>query len=667
VNDDLKIFVSRPLLIPFYGDIYNRLISHGSGLIGGLYMKKRLISLVIIIILAICALPLQAFAGSLSNFSKINTYNDGQFTDVPSGQWYAKDVKTAYEYGLINGSSPTTYSPGNNMTIAEALKVSACLHSIYNTGSANFAKGIDPWYQPYIDYALTNGIITTPYPNYTTNATRSDMAVIFANALPDEAITPINKIDDNAIPDVTLSYSYGAAVYKLYRAGILTGSGDTHMFKPNDSITRAEIATIVARLASSANRVAFTIAPKDLSATEIAAQCSPAVFFIAVYDASGNPFATGSGFFINSSGLAVTNYHVIDGAYSAKIQTTDKNTYDIAGVYDYNEDYDLALVQINGSGFPYLEIGDSSTAVTGSAIFAIGSPLGFDNTLTQGIISNASRQFSDSPVSYIQVDAAISHGSSGGALLNTKGQVIGVTTAGVDDAQNINFAVPINLIKELSSSSHVPLSTVAAQKPKLSVTVTQAAVTVAQGAQATITATASSDEFDTIIWVAADKTLISCSWGDWNGNSLPLTITGLKAGTTTLYIGLLDASENILAETSVSVTVTGGGAASTGYYQEYYPVPDWGSFTGTPLYQYFTYTEGGASYYYRMSDITAPSSVGVGGYVDLLNSNGFYYYTGFTSEEGYPVNVYTNNIFDVYMAVATIGGVLCMHIMILPT
>ncbi len=104
------------------------------------------------------------------------------------------------------------------------------------------------------------------------------------------------------------------------------------------------------------------------------------MFFIVVYDASGKAFASGSGFFISSSGLAVTNFHVINGAASAKIMTTDYEVYNVAGIYDFREDYDLALLQINGSDFPYLEIGNSSTAKTGATVYTIGSPIGLDNT-----------------------------------------------------------------------------------------------------------------------------------------------------------------------------------------------------------------------------------------------------------------------------------------------
>jgi S1-C subfamily serine protease len=112
-----------------------------------------------------------------------------------------------------------------------------------------------------------------------------------------------------------------------------------------------------------------------------------------VYDGNGDAYASGSGFFIDSSGLAVTNYHVIEGASAAAILTTDGEVYDVLGVYDYSEDYDLALLQIDGSGFPILPLGDSDAVAAGATVYAIGNPLGLTNTISQGIVSNAARNF----------------------------------------------------------------------------------------------------------------------------------------------------------------------------------------------------------------------------------------------------------------------------------
>jgi S1-C subfamily serine protease len=412
-------------------------------------MKKRIISLILVVLLVALCLPTTAFAASsLSNFVKINTYKAGQFTDVQN-QWFAPYVQAAYEYGLINGSSKSTFSPGNNLTLAEAIKLAACLHSIYNTGAVSIASGT-PWYQPYVNYALQNGIIKEAYNDYTVPATRADFAAIFANALPDEALSAINTINNNAIPDVKIGYSYGPAVYKLYRAGILTGSDSTGIFYPNSSITRDAVAAIATRMANAAYRQPLTLKLKELTATEISQACSPAVFFIELLNKKGDTIYSGSGFFISDSGLAVTNYHVVKNMINAKITTKDGNKYDITGIVDYNQDTDLALIQVGGSGFPYIPLGDSDTAATGSTIYTIGYPLGVDQTVAPGAITNASHP--EDGVNYIMISAPISPGSSGGALIDSTGCVIGVTNASYSDGQNLNLAVPINLLNNLSQT-----------------------------------------------------------------------------------------------------------------------------------------------------------------------------------------------------------------------
>lgn len=418
-------------------------------------MKKRVVSAVLIIVLLVSVLPMTSLAASsLSNFKEVKTYHDGLFTDVPSTQWYAKYVKLAYEYGLVNGKTTTTYEPNSYLTIAEAIKLAACLHSIYYTGSANFPS-TSPWYQPYVDYALSEGIITSSYANYNAAASRADFALIFAHAFPEEALTEINDINDGDIPDVSINYSYGDEVYLLYRAGVLAGNDSAGTYYPNSNIKRSEVATIAARMANTEYRMIVTLTGTALTASEIFAKCSPAVFYIELYDKNGTAIQSGSGFFISSSGLAVTNYHVIDGAASAKIRTSNGTMYNVLGVCSYSEENDLAILQISGSGFTYLDIGDSRNLVTGANIYAIGSPLGLENTLTNGIISSASRTIDG--LSYIQISAPISAGSSGGALLNTRGQVIGVTSASYVDGQNLNLAVPIHMLEGMSKSSYVTL------------------------------------------------------------------------------------------------------------------------------------------------------------------------------------------------------------------
>ena len=188
------------------------------------------------------------------------TYTQGQFTDVPPEQWFTGSVADAFAFGLMKGKSATSFVPYGDVTVAEAITMAARIHSIYTTGSENFVAS-GPWYQVYLDYAYQNGIITKAYYNSDVNqkATRAQFAEIFANALPAEGLSPMNSVADNAIPDVKMSASYAASVYKLYRAGILAGGNAKGTFSPGTFITRAECAAIVSRMAESNNRVAFSL------------------------------------------------------------------------------------------------------------------------------------------------------------------------------------------------------------------------------------------------------------------------------------------------------------------------------------------------------------------------------------------------------------------------
>ncbi|MCL2060973.1 MAG: trypsin-like peptidase domain-containing protein [Oscillospiraceae bacterium] len=418
-------------------------------------MKKRIIVLLLVICLSI-GMTIHAMGGArLSNFYPQRAYH-GQFSDVPPGAWYFDSVKSAYEYDLMNGVDAVTFNPDGSLTIAETIALAASIHKIYHTGSKEFGAG-SPWYQPYVDYALSNGIIEAEFANYNAAATRSDFAMMVAYALPDEALTPINRIADGAIPDVLEHYSYGYAVYKLYRAGVFTSSDGEGTFHPGRTLSRAEAATIIMRVVNANSRQTVRL-NNPLTPEQIYKMASPAVFFVEVFDGDGNVLKTGSGFFISDTGIAVTNYHVIIGGDNAKITMENGDIHDVLGVYGYFWKNDLALVQIDVNGVPYLECADSSAILTGATAYTLGSPLGLSGTFSRGIISQALREIEG--VEYIQLDASISSGSSGGALLDAAGRVIGVTSATAISGQNINLAMPINLINDLSRDLHVPLESI---------------------------------------------------------------------------------------------------------------------------------------------------------------------------------------------------------------
>ena len=173
------------------------------------------------------------------------------------------------------------------------------------------------------------------------------------------------------------------------------------------------------------------------TATELYNQSVKYVGEIVTYDKSGSEYALGTGFVISSDGKIVTNYHVIEDAYSADITINDKK-YTIASVLAYDADIDLAVLKIDASGLTAATICKSPVSV-GSTVYAIGSSRGMTNTYSQGIITYADRVIDD--ISYVQHDASITHGNSGGPLINVYGKVIGINTWGISDSQNLNFAV----------------------------------------------------------------------------------------------------------------------------------------------------------------------------------------------------------------------------------
>jgi serine protease Do len=181
--------------------------------------------------------------------------------------------------------------------------------------------------------------------------------------------------------------------------------------------------------------------PRDLSTEEIG-KLSNRVVYVEVYNEKGQALGSGSGVVVGSEGEILTNFHVIDGAASAKIDFNNQSTYTTSTMLLKDPERDLALLKIDAGALPAVTIGDSSALVLGQEIVAIGSPLGFKNSLTSGVVSTPSRLVSGQ--NFIQITAPIDHGSSGGALFNKQGQLVGITTALIQSSASINLAIPSN-------------------------------------------------------------------------------------------------------------------------------------------------------------------------------------------------------------------------------
>jgi serine protease Do len=164
----------------------------------------------------------------------------------------------------------------------------------------------------------------------------------------------------------------------------------------------------------------------------------------------------GSGFFIHPDGYLLTNEHVIRNASEVRVMTMDGTDY-VAVVLAADPVYDLALLQVKaprGRSFPYLRMGRSDEVRGGDHVIAVGNPLGFGHTVTAGIISHTGRSLFEEEgvdgrfVRYIQTDAAINPGSSGGPLITLTGVWIGLNTAQIAHSQGIGFAVPSSQVVE---------------------------------------------------------------------------------------------------------------------------------------------------------------------------------------------------------------------------
>ncbi len=163
---------------------------------------------------------------------------------------------------------------------------------------------------------------------------------------------------------------------------------------------------------------------------------------------------TGSGFIVSSDGLILTNAHVIDGADKVTVTLKDGRTLE-GKVMGEDRITDIAVVKIESESLPTLTFADSDTLQIGEWAIAIGNPLGLDNTVTTGIVSATGRNSSqigvgDKRIDFIQTDAAINPGNSGGPLLNARGEVIGINTAIIKNAQGLGFAIPINSARDIA-------------------------------------------------------------------------------------------------------------------------------------------------------------------------------------------------------------------------
>jgi serine protease Do len=187
---------------------------------------------------------------------------------------------------------------------------------------------------------------------------------------------------------------------------------------------------------------------KERSVRELAAELGAAVVQVRT------PAGLGSGFFINEDGFLITNFHVTEGetqisveVFQQKNNELERKIYKQVKIVSLNKFGDLALLKVEDKDAPkfaHVSLGDSDTLAVGERVFAIGSPLGLERSVTEGIVSTKTRQLQGAL--YLQTTAQINPGNSGGPLFNMRGEVVGVTNMKITSGEGLGFAIPVEVV-----------------------------------------------------------------------------------------------------------------------------------------------------------------------------------------------------------------------------
>lgn len=188
----------------------------------------------------------------------------------------------------------------------------------------------------------------------------------------------------------------------------------------------------------------------SMSVRDIAKAAEPCVFLVFTQNKGGQVIGQGTGFFIDDKGIGVSNYHVFDKGSKWRIQTQDGRQYPVERILQRSEGFDFVTFQVKSNEpFPYLKTAPQ-TPEKGDEILVLGNPKGLESTLTKGIVSSIREQ--DYKDDLIQIDAAISPGSSGSPVLNMKAEVVGIATLKIVDCEQCNFAYNINVLDKVGGS-----------------------------------------------------------------------------------------------------------------------------------------------------------------------------------------------------------------------
>jgi S1-C subfamily serine protease len=232
-------------------------------------------------------------------------------------------------------------------------------------------------------------------------------------------------------------------------APCMSRNGDTlhYVLAPNGGVKMWEYVNFdILEATNSVGVAAAQSAPPRKDIPSIAKAANGAIVTIVTAN-NDDPIALGSGFLVSSDGAIATNYHVIASGNVAVVKFADGTVLPVDGVLATDKVHDLAIIKIHGKTFQTLTLGNSDQIQVGEEVVAIGNPLGLELTVSNGILSGV--RITKEEDKFLQTTAPISHGSSGGPLFNMLGEVVGVNALYLEGGASLNFAIPVNDVKNL--------------------------------------------------------------------------------------------------------------------------------------------------------------------------------------------------------------------------
>jgi len=407
---------------------------------------------------------------------------------VPASALSGEETRAAdtlYTLGLVRGFGSGDYDLSADATRAQTAALLIRLAGAESAAAAdNWISGfrdVPAWVEDAVNYASHQGWVSG-----TTDVTFSPSRAVTANAACAFLLRMLGYSDakgEFSVSGAALFAQHIGLTTQLYEGTLsrgelfeLAASALTFSYKDGSG-------TVIGRLVSGgsvsrASANALGLLTQTLTARQAADRSTAAVFQLNCYENqtyidAGTPSATASGFFLSADGVAVTNYHSIDGAIQASVTLSTGESYPVEKVLWYDTGEDLAVLRISmtsdkgvkTSAFACLNAVSSSDLRRGDAVYAIGSPLGQGLSISSGIVSDTARTIERYTLPCIMDTADISQGSSGGALLNVFGQVIGVTSGAYVYGNNMYLAVPIDpVLKADLSGEGWTLAQVAAKE-----------------------------------------------------------------------------------------------------------------------------------------------------------------------------------------------------------